>query len=539
MLRLLMPLLLAAAHLCAQQPLEIIRATYGAGTTQADVTSRVQSYIVNGAIQIPVNAGTMGGDPVPNTPKILTVIYRLGNQRRTIRISDFDTLRLGGDANTGALRITKAQYGDGRRMKDVADVLTSKISANRLELVISNNNLGGDPAPAVKKYIAVVYDYNGRTGNVKVNEGDTLLLPTNNDAPVSNLRIIRALYTSRRGSVDVSNALSRQISNDGLELTVNSASLGADPAPGVIKTLAVVYELNGLRQSVNVKDGEVLRINRAAPVPTLRIIRASYGSGRRANADVTAAVTNRVSNNTLELPVNGDTLGIDPAIGSTKTLTVEYELDGQRQVATARDTETLFLPPVTSLTIYSATYGVPGRSINATQAVAARVSNYRAEIPVNDATLGGDPAPNVVKTLTVEYEVNGRRTIATAQDGQTLRLPGGGTAATVPMPVTPVPGTRPVDVDVVRSRGACLYRQPNYTGDPVCLSRGQDLPVVSLSQGGFRSVRLNGATLDVYEQPNFGGRTQTLSSDSPDLLQVPGAWWRYDSAAPVQSVRAR
>ena len=96
----------------------------------------------------------------------------------------------------------------------------------------------------------------------------------------------------------------------------------------------------------------------------------------------------------------------------------------------------------------------------------------------------------MVKTLTVDYELNGRRRTATAQDGETLRLPGGGTAPSTAVPVL-IKGPVVAQVaDAVRPRntGACLYRQPNYGGEAVCGSSQTAL------SGGFRSIRLNSAT---------------------------------------------
>ena len=598
-------LLLLTAHAWAQGPIEIVRATYGAGRTQVDVTEKVRAAMVNGAIQLTVRGENLGGDPVPNTPKTLTVIYRENGARQTVRVNDFDTLRLG-----ITFRVTKALYGDGRRMKDVTDILNAKVTANRIELAITNANLGGDPAPAVKKSLTVDYEFNGTAAQVKLAEGQTLILPPASAAmpsqPVSALRILRATYAGANvtnavaarvtndtlelpvssstlntdpapgqiktltveyeykgqrqtasardgetlrlnapaaalrilranyGGANVTTAVAARVANDRLELPVSSTTLNTDPAPGTVKTLTVEYELNGQRQTASARDGETLRLN--APAPALKILRATYSGGRRASADVTNAVAARVANDTLELTVNGDSLGVDPAPGTVKTLTIEYELNGQRQTTTAKDAEIVILPGIVSFTIYSATYGVQGRTLDATRAVTARLSGNRLELPVTGDTLGGDPAPGVVKTLTVDYELNGRRRTATAQDGETLRLPGGGTATT---PATPGLTKGPVVAQVTdairpRNTGACLYRQPNYGGEAVCGSSQSAL------SGGFRSIRMNGATaVEVFDQANFAGRAQTITADTPDLLQVPGSFWRYDSAAMIQSLRAR
>lgn len=147
------------------------------------------------------------------------------------------------------------------------------------------------------------------------------------------------------------------------------------------------------------------------------------------------------------------------------------------------------------------------------------------ELPVTGDTLGGDPAPGIVKTLTVEYGLNGNRRTASARDGETLRLPGtakGSVVAEVADAIRP------------RNSGPCLYRQPNYGGEAVCGSSQTSL------SGGFRSLRLNGATaVEVFDQANFAGRAQAITADTSDLLQLPGGLWRYDSAAMIQSLRAR
>ena len=72
---------------------EVVRATYGTRAAQADVTERVRSYVTNESLNIQVNANVLGVDPVPNTAKTLTVVYRQDGLRRTVRAKDFDTLR--------------------------------------------------------------------------------------------------------------------------------------------------------------------------------------------------------------------------------------------------------------------------------------------------------------------------------------------------------------------------------------------------------------------------------------------------------------
>lgn len=76
--------------------LQILSAKYGAGRQQVDVTSRLQSLVNNGRLNVQVSNGSMAvGDPAPNVPKSLFVSYSLGNgqrQTRTVREGAYLTL---------------------------------------------------------------------------------------------------------------------------------------------------------------------------------------------------------------------------------------------------------------------------------------------------------------------------------------------------------------------------------------------------------------------------------------------------------------
>ncbi len=66
--------------------LQILSAKYGAGRQQVDVTSRLQSLVNNGRVNVQVNNGSMAvGDPAPNVPKSLFVSYSVGNGKRLTR----------------------------------------------------------------------------------------------------------------------------------------------------------------------------------------------------------------------------------------------------------------------------------------------------------------------------------------------------------------------------------------------------------------------------------------------------------------------
>ncbi|MGC3959760.1 MAG: family 78 glycoside hydrolase catalytic domain [Verrucomicrobiota bacterium] len=76
-----------------------------------NVTTLVTSQITGNQLNFPVNNTTMGGDPVPNTAKVLQIIYRIGggtNQTQTFAENSTAILNGGGQA----LMIVEALYGD-------------------------------------------------------------------------------------------------------------------------------------------------------------------------------------------------------------------------------------------------------------------------------------------------------------------------------------------------------------------------------------------------------------------------------------------
>ena len=62
----------------------------------------------------------------------------------------------------------------------------------------------------------------------------------------------------------------------------------------------------------------------------LNIVRATYGAGNRTQ-DVTGRLRSLVRDGRLQITVNNDSMGTDPAPGSRKTLSVSYSNGGNSQ----------------------------------------------------------------------------------------------------------------------------------------------------------------------------------------------------------------
>jgi hypothetical protein len=339
-----------------QSTLLINRAIYGNGSRSSDVTSRLNSQIQGGQLNLEVNNQTMGGDPAPNRAKTLTVQYALNGRTSQVVINEGDTLRLpyGNTNSQGNLQINRATYGSGYRTSDVTSRLNSQIHNDQIYLQVNSNSMGGDPAPGQAKTLTVQYALNGRSNQVVLNEGDTLRLPYGTTTSPGNLQINRAIYGTGYRTSDVTSRLNSQIQNDQLNLRVNSNSMGSDPAPGQAKTLTVQYAMNGRTNQIVVNDGDTLRLPYGSTTSqgNLQITHAVYGAGSR-TFDVTSRLNSQIQNDQLNLQVNNDSMGGDPAPNQAKNLTAEYALNGRSSQVVINEGDTLRLP----YGITSETYG--------------------------------------------------------------------------------------------------------------------------------------------------------------------------------------
>lgn len=80
-------------------------------------------------------------------------------------------------AEARGLNVLSAQYGaDGYPWKDVTSILNGRIINARLQVPVTNEELGPDPVPNVKKKIKVQYVLNGKSCLITVPEGEELLI---------------------------------------------------------------------------------------------------------------------------------------------------------------------------------------------------------------------------------------------------------------------------------------------------------------------------------------------------------------------------
>ena len=75
------------------------------------------------------------------------------------------------------LTIVSARYGADEGWRDVAAHLSGKIRDEKLIIGVTNQELGGDPAPDVPKRLELTYSYGGRNYSKTVRETDALSIP--------------------------------------------------------------------------------------------------------------------------------------------------------------------------------------------------------------------------------------------------------------------------------------------------------------------------------------------------------------------------
>ena len=240
---------------------EIVRADYGWGNNWVDVTNRVRSLVQNDSLNFRVDRNTLGAPQRQGRNRTLRLQLK-GSDGSTRQVSYREQQQVNlqvYDRYQRDLRITRAIYGANNRTADVTARLDSQIQNNQVNLQVTNQNMGGDPAPNQRKTLTVEYTVNGRSDRTTVRENDMLRL-FSSDAQYSNLQINRAIYGSGYRTADVTSRLSSQIEGNQLNLQVNNDTMGGDPAPNQSKTLTVQYSMNGRSDQAIVREGDSLRL---------------------------------------------------------------------------------------------------------------------------------------------------------------------------------------------------------------------------------------------------------------------------------------
>jgi len=164
------------------------------------------------------------------------------------------------------------------------------------------------------------------------------------------------------------------------------------------------------------------------PEPEVVVKKAVYGvlDDALRTRDVRAKVQQRVDSGVYRFPVSQMAEGDDPAPEVVKTLVIEYAVGDRYLTVTGNDTDTLHITgEAPKIVVEKAVYGVPDDP-QRTRDVKAKVQHIvdtgESSFQVARLAQGDDPALGAVKTLAVEYTVDGQHATATGTDPDEIAL---------------------------------------------------------------------------------------------------------------------
>lgn len=181
---------------------ELVGAEWGVPGARVDVTPRVRTFMHDGVLQLEVTRFVLGIDPAPHQNKTL---------------------------------VLRIRHWDG----DVKEYSYPERSTVNLEL---------DPDNRGKRR----EDHDQHDREELRHEGY--------EHPQRGLQIMRAYYGAEGQFVNVTDALRSRMDDGHLYLRVDNYSMGADPMPGVHKSLRVLYVLDGERRNIVVDEKTDLRL---------------------------------------------------------------------------------------------------------------------------------------------------------------------------------------------------------------------------------------------------------------------------------------
>jgi TolB-like protein len=167
----------------AKTSLRIIKAFYGSGEIQMDVTESLQGKVSNNQLAVNVSNETFGFDPLPNAWKTLVVRYETGQgkfsayaeETRNLFIpTPFDTKIT---ASGNSLLILEAWYGQKDNHVDVKPAIQNRIINGSVVIRASNPFFGVDPIVGVRKTFFARYRTQEGTFEADITEEQDMVIP--------------------------------------------------------------------------------------------------------------------------------------------------------------------------------------------------------------------------------------------------------------------------------------------------------------------------------------------------------------------------
>ncbi|MCW1884696.1 family 78 glycoside hydrolase catalytic domain [Luteolibacter flavescens] len=247
--------------------------------------------------------------------------------------------------------------------------------------------------------------------------------------------ITTASYEAVNGSgtaINVTALLNGMVSQGSFALGVTNETFGGDPSYNNVKQLRIVYQRGGQTTTRTFPENAVVSYPADLPAiifPTITSARYESIANPGTYRDVTSTLQTAAQGGSFSRVVNNTNFGPDPAYNQAKRLRVNYSVDGVSSVRFVAENATFNypgdLPKPLAVTLTAANFTAIDGTASAN--VLANLNNRAASGPfsmvVNIANLGGDPAPNKVKRLRLEYTLDGKSMIKYVDEQVTLNYP--------------------------------------------------------------------------------------------------------------------
>lgn len=178
----------------ATNGLRILKAFYGAGNAQVNVTENLQKRISNGQLAINVNNDIMGHDPIQGVWKALIIRYETEQGEFSAYADEGTNLFIPSPFAkkikiiSSDLTILKAWYGQGKNQVDVKSVVQNKIMGGAVVVRASNQYFGVDPIIGVRKIFFVKYRSSNGIFEASIEENQDMVIPDLHHKKISTSR---------------------------------------------------------------------------------------------------------------------------------------------------------------------------------------------------------------------------------------------------------------------------------------------------------------------------------------------------------------
>ena len=249
--------------------IHIIEAKYGFKGTYSDVTHLVKDYVLDDSIRMQVTNNSLGGDPAPGRGKKLLVLYEKDGKKYRRSIAEQGWFVITGASDeyppsyrTDELEILKAIYGADGIYRIVTGVVQSFVRRDAIRMRVTNENLGGDPAPGKGKKLSIVCRINGRERSLTISEENWFVVSGSSDAyntpyrPGGKLEVLKATYVGDGSNKAVTSYVKGFVRKESIRMQVNDDNLGGDSTPEKGQKMVVTYKKDGQQHTAEIDKGD-------------------------------------------------------------------------------------------------------------------------------------------------------------------------------------------------------------------------------------------------------------------------------------------